>query len=88
MAEQIKVKVDPNPIQRNKHDVAMELLNLHLKFERPKKVSDLETIYTKYYALAIYCESSDVVKLQNLLSDSLKDKAGRLKEVDLSELTF
>lgn len=88
MAEQVKVKVDQTPIQRNKHDVAMELLNLHIRAEKMKKVTDIETLYARYFALATYCESTDIVKLQSLLSDSLKDKVGHLENVDLSDLRF
>jgi hypothetical protein len=72
------VNIEPTPIQRNKHDVAVELTKLHCS----RKVTDaveLEGLYAKYYALALYCESMSAEELQKLLSKNLLEKAGSLE---------
>lgn len=81
------VKVEPTPIQRNKHDVALELLAMHSDKKR-MEASEIEELYAKYYALALYLERSSVTKLQSLLSDELKLKTGEHKDVDLSNVNF
>ncbi|MCM3616695.1 hypothetical protein M3936_03770 [Sutcliffiella horikoshii] len=83
MTEQVNVKVNPTPIQRNKHDVAFELLTFHAKYKRPA-AEEIELLYAKYYALADYCENVSVVNLQKLLSDELKAKVVELKEYNPS----
>lgn len=72
------VKVEPTPIQRNRFDVAMELTHLHCN-RTSIKVDEIQSIFAKYYALAEYCEHSDIVELQKLLSDDLLQKVGSLK---------
>ncbi|CAM3677724.1 hypothetical protein GCM10009865_47460 [Aeromicrobium ponti] len=70
MAETVKVK--PTPMQRNRFDVAMELTERHMGFVRdPER---LEELFAKYYALAAYCENSDVYSLKNLLDEDLLRK--------------
>ncbi|AND39535.1 MULTISPECIES: hypothetical protein [Cytobacillus] len=74
MAETVKVK--PTPIQRNKFDVAMELTNLHLRnYGIPEE--EVEGVFAKYYALAAYCESSDVYTIKNLIDADLLSKMSR-----------
>jgi hypothetical protein len=72
------VKVEPTPIQRNKHDVAIELLKIHIS-RKATSAEELEGIYAKYYALALYCESMTPDKLQKLLSKELLEKVGSLE---------
>jgi hypothetical protein len=49
MSENIKVKT--TPIQRNNHDVAIELLNIHTKYKRLDP-SEIDGLYAQYFALA------------------------------------
>jgi hypothetical protein len=73
-----KIKVNPNPIQRNAFDVAIELMNYHLSRKRTE-ANELEGLFAKYYALAAYCENAQVSDLQNLLSEELLGKVGKIE---------
>lgn len=55
-----KINVDPTPIQRNRRDVAIDLVNLFLKHGywiademTEEKISEL---YKKYYKTALECD--------------------------------
>jgi hypothetical protein len=65
MSEEIKVK--PTPIQRNEFDVAMELTEYYLKYNRQDKTVDLiQDTFVKFYAMAKGVEMlgpSDLAKL-------------------------
>jgi hypothetical protein len=74
MAENIKVS--PTPIQRNKLDVAMELINYHTS-RKNVAAEELEVLFAKYYALVTLCEHKSIEELQNLLGEELLGKVGR-----------
>ena len=76
------VSVQPTPIQRNKFDVAIELIQLHKEcatIDQPVQAEELEGLFTKYYALATYLERNSVRELQNLVSEELLAKVGKFK---------
>lgn len=70
MAENIKVDVEPTPIQRNKRDVAMELLEIYLRGDRERvrcTEDKLIEVYNKFYANAAIIESKRLENLQEYL---------------------
>ncbi|MFD2681199.1 hypothetical protein [Bacillus seohaeanensis] len=73
------VKVDPNPIQRNKFDVAIELVNLHKRNFGLSSGKEIEELFAKYYALAKYLEDNSVDELESLIDQSIVEKAGSFK---------
>lgn len=40
-----RIKVDPTPIQRNAFDVAIELVNLHIRLDGRTTASELEALF-------------------------------------------
>jgi hypothetical protein len=77
------IKVDPTPIQRNKFDVTLELLDLHLR-RSSVNADQLQELFAKYYALATYCENMSPENLQALLSEELLEKVGRFEAYNVS----
>lgn len=76
MADEIKVK--PTPIQRNKHDVAIELLQIYIE-RTAVNADDLESLYARFYALAQYVESKNIRSLQKLIPEEILKKAGEVQ---------
>jgi len=69
------VKVEPRPIQRNVHDVAVELTHLYYENKPIGSIEELQEVYTKFYATAIISERTKVNNIsafKDLLSDDLK----------------
>lgn len=79
MSEQVKVK--PTPIQRNPHDVAMELVDVYIKGQystnKPLEVDDLRDLYLKFYAVARMAESIHFKYLSEYLPEDLKEIASK-----------
>ncbi|MHB8062140.1 MAG: hypothetical protein ACYDG2_05805 [Ruminiclostridium sp.] len=57
------IKINPNPIQRNAFDVAVELTELYRSYHRFESVQDLQETFTKFYATAYVCKSCSAEKL-------------------------
>jgi hypothetical protein len=78
MADTVNVK--PTPIQRNRLDVAIELVGIHTT-RVVVKADEIENLFAKYYALVTVLESKPTKELQDLLSPELLSKIGRLNEM-------
>ncbi|MGC8229007.1 hypothetical protein ACP2W0_08390 [Pseudobacillus badius] len=68
-----KVKVSPTPIQRNSADVAIELLEMHLRKEAVD-ANEIEVLYAKYYALARALEATKAYDLKVLVTNEIRAK--------------
>lgn len=77
MADTVNVK--PTPIQRNRLDAAIDLLNMHAS-RVALHADEIETIFAKYYSLVCFLESKPTRELQDLLTPDFLNKVGRLKE--------
>lgn len=53
MSETVEVK--PTPIQRNLHDVAVELTALTLPHNGKRDADEIERLYRKFYKAAYEC---------------------------------
>lgn len=56
MGQEVQVKANPNPIQRNLNDVAMELTTVYLRKFGVDSAEDIQRIYAKFYAVALATE--------------------------------
>lgn len=76
MSEEVKVK--PTPIQRNPHDVAIELLKIHIQNETVDySVEGLQNLYAKFYSTARCLESVHFKYLKDYLPKELKELIGQ-----------
>lgn len=74
------VKVSPTPIQRNKLDAAIDLLNIHRDSYGFKNQEEIETLFAKYYAVAEVCERKSAKDLQELVSEEILAKIERFSK--------
>ncbi|WP_125152344.1 hypothetical protein [Clostridium rectalis] len=83
MPESIEVK--PTPIQRNPHDVAIELLNIYLKNNLYKdkfsNVDDLRKLYLEFYSTVKMADSIHFEYLKEYLPEELKKVVGEFEEI-------
>ena len=71
MAEEIKV--NPNIIQRNSHDVAIELLRIHIQNNTVDySVENLQDMYARFYATSRILEGVPLKHLKIYLPEKLK----------------
>lgn len=66
--------INIKPVQRNKYDVTMDLLELEGRLGNINCSADIERLYAKYYALATVCENSSYDTLKSFVSEDLKRK--------------
>lgn len=71
MAE--KIEVNPTPIQRNKFDVAMELLELHERNFGIKSEDEISNLFAKYYSAVQILSSPNVNTHKEFAPDSFKE---------------
>ncbi|CRK80317.1 hypothetical protein [Neobacillus massiliamazoniensis] len=71
------IKVSPTPIQRNKFDAAIDLLNIHRNTYGFDSQEEIESLFAKYYAIAEVCERKSAKDLQELVSEDILNKLGR-----------
>jgi hypothetical protein len=70
MADDINVK--PTPIQRNKFDVAVELVEFSKPYISYDNIEDIQNAFAKFYAIAAACERTSHSKLKDSLPQDLK----------------
>ena len=70
------IKVSPTPLQRNAQDVAVELLNCHIKLYNidNTKEGELARLYSMYYATAKTLEKTQHSNLSDFLPEEVKEK--------------
>ncbi|CUU47049.1 hypothetical protein [Clostridium beijerinckii] len=64
------IKVEPTPIQRNRRDIAFELLSLRLHYDRNRAdytEDQIVALYNKFYANAAVIENESVEDLKKYL---------------------
>lgn len=66
-----KIEVNPTPIQRNAHDVAMELTALYWQNSNVADIEKIDSIYARFYATARLLEASNRDILRKQLPEEL-----------------
>lgn len=64
------INVEPTPIQRNRRDVAVELLKLSISWDKTKKdytEDEIIALYNKFYANACSIENMTTAELKKYL---------------------
>lgn len=71
-----EIKVSPTPIQRNAHDVAIELLHIYLQgqfaSDKPMDIDYLRETYLKLYATARVAEYTKIGDLKKYVPNLQK----------------
>jgi hypothetical protein len=78
MANDVNVKVNPTPIQRNRFDTAIELLNIYLNL-KVVNADELDSLFVRFYALTEFVESKSLVDLQKSIPENVLKLVGKYK---------
>lgn len=65
-------KLEPNPIQRNKNDLAFELLTMHERNLGIKSSEEICELFAKYYSVVDTITNSRSSTKDNFLPDNFK----------------
>jgi hypothetical protein len=79
MANDVNIKVNPTPIQRNRFDTTVELLNMYLNRKEAVNADELDGLFVRFYALTAFVESKSLIDLQKSIPENVLKLVGKYK---------